>query len=252
MNNKKRFDISSVLSLVIMSILPIIVIILGFVKIADGILVTGSIVFTYFILPIIVILLLALTIFKAKKLWVKVTLGIVIPITFLLSLLFLGAFQSYEFLNHYENDDVQMHYAENINELMPRLSELSNPQKVDYYHYEGEGFIFFWQSDSLICKYSDEEYLKQKTSLEKQYVFQTAVIKLDEHICEPTIEIDGYSFRMLSRNEYEMDYPKDVVFIATNDETREIVYICYNDQDRDYIESVEEFILDECGWKHIR
>ena len=68
MNNKKRFDISSVLSLVIMSILPVIVIILGFVKIADGILVTVSIVFTYFILPIIAVLLLSLTIFKAKKL----------------------------------------------------------------------------------------------------------------------------------------------------------------------------------------
>ena len=170
----------------------------------------------------------------------------------MLSLLFLGAFQPYEFLDHYENDEVQVHYAENSNELMPQLSEISNPQKVDYYHYEGEGFIFFWQSDSLICKYSDEEYFKQKASLDEKYVFQTDVIKWDEHICEPTIEIDGYSFRMLSRNEYEMDYPKDVVFIATNDETREIVYICYNDQDRDYIESLEEFILDECGWKHIR
>ena len=82
MNNKKRFDIERVLSLVFMSILPVIVIILGFVKISDGILVTGSIIFTYFVLPVIAILLLALTIFKAKKLWVKVTLGIVIPIAF--------------------------------------------------------------------------------------------------------------------------------------------------------------------------
>ncbi len=252
MNSKKRFNVEHIMSLVFMSIVPIIVIVLGFVKISDGILITGSIIFTYFVLPVIAILLLALTIFKAKKLWVKVTLGIGVPIAFLLSLLFFSAFQTYEFVNHYENDEVQVHYAENTNELMPQLSEISNPQKVDYYHYEGEGFIFFWQSDSLICKYSDEEYLKQKASLDEKYVFQTEAIKDNEYICKPATEIDGYSFRMLSIDEYEMYYPKEIILFATNDETNEIVYMCFYDADLDYIASLDEFILDDCGWEHIR
>lgn len=253
MNIKKRFDIYHILSLAFLCILPVIAIIKGIgLVVKNGMILTSSFIFTFFALPLIAILLFFIILVKVKKTWAKVVMCIVVLLASLFCFVGFCGFQKYEIVNHYENEEVQVHYAENSNELMPRLSELSNPQKVDYYHYEGEGFIFLWQSDSLICKYSDEEYLEQKASLEEKYVFQTDVIKWDEHICEPTIEIDGYSFRMLSRNEYEMDYPKDVVFIATNDETREIVYVCYNDQDRDYIESVEEFILDECGWKHIR
>ena len=69
---------------------------------------------------------------------------------------------------------------------------------------------------------------------------------------ERTTDIDGYSFRMLSTDEYDMNYPKDVALIATNDETKEIVYLSFHDQDIDYIDSMDKFILDDCGWKHIR
>ena len=69
---------------------------------------------------------------------------------------------------------------------------------------------------------------------------------------ELVTNVDGYSFRVLSSGEYEMDYPKEVVLIATNDETKEIAYLSYDDQDIDYIDSLDEFILDDCGWEHIR
>ncbi len=252
MENKKRLNKGNIFALAFFSVLPVAVFVSGVVKISDGILLTPSIIFAYFILPIIAILLFAFNIFKTKKTWVKVTLVMVALIVFFISFLFFRAFQAYEFVNHYENDEVPMYYSENINELMPRLSEISTPGKIDYYHYEAYGYIFAWESDFIICKYSDEEYLRQKASLEEKYVFQTDAIKDDEFICKPATEIDGYSFCMLSIAEYEMCYPKEVVLIATNDETREISYICYNDPDLDYIDSLEEFILEDCGWKHIR
>lgn len=40
--------------------------------------------------------------------------------------------------------------------------------------------------------------------------------------------------------------------IATNDATREIVYLFFFDDDLDYIEDLDEFIRNDCGWKHIR
>lgn len=252
MNNKKRFDISSVLSLVFLCILPVLAIIKGIGLVKNGMMLTGSIIFTFFALPLIAVFLFIIILIKVKKIWAKVATCIVVLLASLFCFVGFCGFQKYERIECYENEELQEQYAENTNAFMPELTEVSESEKLEYYHYEGSGAIFQWNSQSLICKYSDEEYLKQKASLEGKYVFQTDAIKWAEHICEPTIEIDGFSFRMLSRNEYEIDYPKKVGLIATNDETREIVYICYNDQDRDYIESLEEFILDECGWKHIR
>lgn len=252
MNNKKRFDIYHILSLVFLSILPVMAIIKGIGLVKDGLLLTNSIIFTFFALPIIAVLLFVIILVKIKKTWAKVVMCIVVLIASLFCFVGFCGFQEYESIKCYENEELQEQYAENTNAFMPALTEISKPEKLEYYHYEGSGAIFQWKSQSLICKYSDEEYLQQKASLEEKYVFQTEIIKRDEYICESTIEIDGYSFRMLSRTEYEMDYPKDVVLIATNDATREIVYLSFYDQDLDYIDSLEGFILDNCGWEHIR
>ena len=72
------------------------------------------------------------------------------------------------------------------------------------------------------------------------------------YACEPTAEINGYLFRALSIDEYELNYPKNMVLIATNADENEIVYMNFCDDDLDYIEVLDEFINDECGWKHIR
>ena len=68
--------------------------------------------------------------------------------------------------------------------------------------------------------------------------------------CDPTVELDGYFFRTLSIEEF--NYPKRLMFVATNDETNEIVYLSFYDDDLDYIVSLGDFLSDDCGWKHIR
>lgn len=107
--------------------------------------------------------------------------------------------------------------------------------------------LFTCDVNALICAYDEDTYSQQKALLEEKYVFQTDAVK-----GEATAEVDGYYFRMLSKNEYEMNYPKEVVLIATNDETNEIVYMSFYDDDLDYIDSLDEFILEDCGWQYIR
>lgn len=125
---------------------------------------------------------------------------------------------------------------------------------MEYYYYEGNGSIFTWTSDVLICGYSDKTYQEHLSWLEDHYVIQQEQVSAHEYILEPRVSVDGYDFRMLSfeETEYQLDYPKYMVFIATNDETQEIVWLYYEDPDIDYIRSLEEHILNDCGWKHIR
>lgn len=249
MDNKKRFDIYHILSLVLLSVLPVIAIIKGVGLAMDGVILSVSILFSYFALPIIAVLMFLIILIMAKKTWTKVALCMAVLIVSLFSFFAFIAFQEYEIINCYENEELQEKYVESDNSFMPELSEISKPEKLQYYHYEGSGFVFSWESKTLICKYSADEYLQQKASLDEKYIFM-----LDDRTNhqELVTNIDGYSFRVLSSGEYEMDYPKEVVLIATNDETKEIAYLSYDDQDIDYIDSLDEFILDDCGWEHIR
>ncbi len=248
MNNKKRFDIYRVLSLVLLSILPIIAIIKGIELVKDGMILTNSIIFTFFVLPIIAVLLFVIILVKAKKTWAKVVMCFVVLIASIFCFVGFCGFQKYERINCYENEALQEQYAENTNAFMPALTEISKPEKLEYYHYEGSEFVFQWESKVLVCEYSEDEYLQNKTSLDEKYVF-----RIDDRANKDQItDIDGYSFRMLSTGEYETDFPKENVLIATNDATKEIVYLSFYDQDLDYIDSLDEFILDNCGWEHIR
>lgn len=249
MDNKKRFDIYHVLSLVLLSVLPVIAIVNGVGFVIDGMVLNTISLFTYFALPVIAVLLFFIILLKAKKIWIKVALCATVLVVSLFSFFMLNAFQTYEIINCYENEELQEQYAENCDSFMPELSELSKPEKIEYYRYEGNQFVFEWESRILICKYSEGEYLQQKASLDEKYVFM-----LDDRTNhqELVTNIDGYSFRVLSSGEYEIDYPKEVVLIATNDKTKEIVYLNSCDQDLDYIDSMDEHILDECGWEHIR
>lgn len=75
-----------------------------------------------------------------------------------------------------------------------------------------------------------------------------------EYPCEPFAEIHGYSFRVLDISDTygtEIRYPAKMIFIATNDQSNSISYTAFYDDDIDYIESLEAFLLSDCGWKHI-
>ena len=94
-----------------------------------------------------------------------------------------------------------------------------------------------------------------KAELDEAYVFETQALESCGEVCEPTDELDGFFLRMLDTGKYRgshLEYPKRLVLIGTNDETREIMYIAYYDFDLDYITSLSDFVYRKCGWEYIR
>lgn len=249
MNNKKQITKKQILAFVLLSIIPILAVLLGLVLlIKANTIINITFLLAFVFLPALAISLFALVTFLVKKLFVKIILSILILALFVGSFLGVDMLGKYEELRKYENDEIKTHYAQH-NRLMPELSEITQPKKLEYYDYYSSALmgLFTCDVDALICKYDEDTYSRQKALLEEKYVFQTDAVK-----GEPTTEIDGYYFRMLSKNEYEMNYPKEVVLFATNDETNEIVYMSFYDYDLDSIDSLDEFILEDCGWQYIR
>ena len=137
---------------------------------------------------------------------------------------------------------------------MPELSAIGRPTDIEYHNVFAVFFIFSSETDYLICRYTPEEYEIRKAALETEYTFQTETITEGTSKCEPMADVDGYQFRMLSPEEYNgtILYPKKMILIGYSDNAREIVYVAFEDWDLDYMSSFKDFIVDDCGWKHIR
>jgi len=135
-------------------------------------------------------------------------------------------------------------------EIMPKIEELSGYDDI-YFRYYHKNMLFF-ESDAytLRVKYSKENYAAQKKMIEDTYVFQAQSVE-DRRAGSKRTEFDedGYVFRTLSFSDYDLKYPKDIVFIGASDRRGEIVYIYYHDGDLDYIdEPFDDFLEEECGW----
>ena len=107
----------------------------------------------------------------------------------------------------------------------------------------------------MICHYGEDAYQQEKARVETAYTFQTQPMEACGYTCDATAELDEYAFRVVAYEEgssWDEYFPKSMFLIATNDTTREIVYLSFCDDDMDYIEDLDEFIRNDCGWKHIR
>lgn len=106
----------------------------------------------------------------------------------------------------------------------------------------------------MICRYDQSEYLRQKALLDQKYTFQTDPMYSSDYVCQPTAQIDGYHFRLLSiEGDYQeyVEYPKHLTLIACSDQTNEIVYVSFRDDDLDDISSLEELISQDLGWTYV-
>ncbi len=163
-----------------------------------------------------------------------------------------------ENLLRYKNEQVVQSYAETVHRqcnALPYLSDIASFEQIEYYVYHGTQFIFSWDSYTLICRYNEADYANTKVQIDESYIFQQTPIQYAENICQPSAEINDYTFRMLdnSHTPYQISsYPQFIGLIGTNDRTREIVYMYFYDPDLDYIDSLPDFINESCGWKHIR
>ena len=142
--------------------------------------------------------------------------------------------------------------------------ELGTPEALEYHSYDTSGLVIFQsQSCTLLCRYGEEDYEAAKTALEARYRFRTELMDTeysfgDEQVkqIEPYTRIGDDFFRVLlprdGEREFTDDYFKGCILIMTNDIRHEIGYIAFADMDLDVAEDLAAFVLDYCGWKHIR
>ena len=141
--------------------------------------------------------------------------------------------------------------------------ELGTPEALEYHSYDKVAFIFLSQSCTLLCRYADEDYEAAKAALEARYRFRTELMNTEYSFgykqvkqIEPYTRIGDDFFRVLmprdGEREFDGAFYKFCILIVTNDVRREIGYIAFSDFDLDVAENLAAFLLDYCGWKHIR
>ena len=138
---------------------------------------------------------------------------------------------------------------------MPVLTSLGEAENVAFCSHYQSFAIFDSYSCILIVQYTPTVYEKEKETLEKRFVFHEGPIGTYKSCKMSDAEIDGYFFRALTVDgEYShiYNYPHKMMFIGVNDTTHEIVYMTFEDGDLDYIDDLSQFILDDCGWKHVK
>lgn len=252
----KRLNSSRIIALILINLIPIALIVFGIILFIKNMLINFSFLLSFLILPCLFSLISFILITSSIKNYWKIILNILLVLVLFFAFLTSLFFGTFEALDSYENDQAIVEYSKysSTNEIMPKLDAIIEPDTLEYYIYELHCSIFTSQTDVLICKYDELDYSTQKSLLHGQYTFQSTPMISHIHSCEPYVEIDGYEFRFLSyEGAYDniLSYPKRVVMIATNDYTHEIIYMYYHDADLDCIESMEDFINNDCGWKHI-
>ena len=254
---KERITTKRIVVFFIAAILPVLNIALGCFLLFSDTLFNMAFFITYVAIPTISIALLALIVFSKKTVVAKTLRTIFVLSAFIVSFLISSTLGTFEMLTYKSDSEIGQGYTEVCQnfDCMPTLDELGNYTKVEHFDYFSSSFgIFTSDADTLAVYYDSEEYQKQKALLDNKFVFQEAGMTALEYTCMPSAAINGYLFRTLNIDEkygWDADYPKKMVFIATNDKDCSISYTAFYNDDLDYIESLEEFLLNDCGWKHI-
>lgn len=255
-SNKKWVSTSRIILFAISCIIPLFFIVKGFIKLCNLAIMTPCIILGLFILPLGAVALLSACNFNPLRTVWRIIADIVVLAALVFLVLFCFFIGPVISLDHYEQNDVATQYTEVQDKIdaMPGLDEIGTPLKTDYFILQCEEYIFGWHTYTLVCTYDSSEYEQQKAMLDQTYVFQTEDMVEFDHACTPYAEIDGYKFRVLSVDyiyKY-IQFPKYMVFIATNDDTKQIVYMFYEDPDIDYISRpLDKHIKSTCGWKYI-
>ena len=251
----RRVALKKMITLVLLALLPVVVMVLGLRLLLHGEIFNLSFGITFVAIPAVTILLLAwLILSKWKAIW-KVLVSILLLGIFLVVFVFSTGVGYFEHLHYQKDGKIGEEYAEvcRMFPTMPTLDELGDYERLEYYNYFSTFLIYFTcDGDTLIAHYDLDEYQAQKAMLEEKFVFENDESEGVQYACE----LEGYSFRMLDADwngEYvhEIEYPKRVILIATNDQTQTIAYTAFRDDDLDQIPSLEEFLLCNCGWKYI-
>jgi len=258
MSNTKNTPVRRlVLPLVLTGILPVAVMVLGTVLLLGDSILTGSFAITYFLLPA---LAWAGSFFavrsRLRRGW-KILVVALIAVVFVWLLLQMMLFGHYAMRYRLQGEEALKEYGAVALDMpaLPMPSQLGNPGTVEYrYFFNLFGMFFDTECHTLICTYTPEHYREELQRLEETYVFQQPGRTSAFFGEETTATVDGFRFSFLSFENglYPLQYPKYVVLIGVNGETGQIAYLYCNDDDLDYISSLQDYILEDCGWERFQ
>lgn len=176
---------------------------------------------------------------------------IVVP-TVLLVMLVAGFFV-HKALGNYEKVSYDISLYTQLAEeedVLPKAEELGRYKDLNFKHFHKNMFIYASDAYILKVKYNNDEYKTEKQRVLNNYLFQSQIpINYDEAEKAAEFKIESFDFKILSIDEYNLCYPKKLVFVGVSDKTNEIAYVFYNDEELDYIGTgFEEFFKENCGW----
>ena len=180
---------------------------------------------------------------------------VLIAVSAILALLILGGLLAHYVLSGRDKVSYDINVWSDLERsftYLPSVEEMGEFCDLESKYLHRDHFIF--QSNAYILKatYSKEIFDRQKDIFLKSYSFQETVVDYGEEITEKdaSFTFDGFRFQMLSLKEYNLYYPKQIVFIGVSEKNNEIAFVFFDDIDLDYIsDSFEEFLVEECGWE---
>lgn len=253
---KKQFWRTLALCAVV--ILPVLPILLGIALLCNNLILHPLNVVTYFLLPVLAFGICFLMIRSHLKLWLKWLVCILTLFLFVQATIYLLILGPYIEREYWTGDNALAQFQEAVtyfDTVCYVIPDIGQPMDMEYqYYYKLFGVFFDTETYTLICHYTEPDYLAQKEYLEETCRFHTEPLSEPERTLPAEYETDGYTFRFLSfdEEEYRLEYPKYMTILGFNDETHEIVYLYFDDDDLDYISSWDHFLTSDCGWNHIR
>lgn len=245
-----------ILALIAVGILPALTVILGILLLCNGLILHPLNVLTFFLLPGLTFGICFLMIRSRKKLWLKWLVCILALFLFVQATVYLIILGPYREREYWTGNDALAKYQESAALFPYAIPDIGQPDALEFqFYFKLFGIFFDTETYTLICHYTEPDYLAQKEHLEQTYRFHTEPLYGHENATLPAEhETDGYLFRFLSfdREEYGLEYPKYMTLLGFSDDTHEIVYLYFDDDDLDYISSWDSFLTTDCGWDHIR
>ena len=244
------------------ALIPLLLVFWGVFSIFEvGQIVDGFAVLFWFLLPLISLGLLALILFAdtPHRGLLRAMVVTLLLIGLVALCLYYFLFGPLELFQRYENGEaleLKDYYQEEVDGFphMPDMLALGEAEHIVFCSYYRQVAIFRSSSCMLMVRYDRAEYDTRVAALPEQFVFQEGPFR-EGCTVAPSAEVNGYFFRVLSvAGEYEgvYRYPYKLMLVGTNDTTCEIVYLAFEDGDLDYIEDLSTFLLEDCGFRHVK
>ncbi len=120
-----------------------------------------------------------------------------------------------------------------------------NYKNAQVYRYSDSSF-FSLESETLILKYDENDFIKAKSEITQNYHFFTEEDFNGDIL--PEFEYEKFDFSICKSDK---NFPQVIYFIGFNDETDEIAFVWFNNLELDRVSDIELLLSIDCGWKYI-